>query len=309
MNRISEKQSEDRFLKLYAATSQVYDEGKRTNTLLFVITFLSALILPIVALHFDYLNEFLNMTVGILGAAAALYFSSLPDKKKETGAKLQEQFDTQLFDLAWNNDLVGSPLDSNFISQKALEYGPQNIEKLKGKFPDNKWKWYSNFDKLPHKTAVLSCQEENLYWDKRQKGEYARFLGWCTFLVLLFGIVLYKFSAENKDVVDYLKKVLVIQLPLIIHLISMYSKNRNNSIKLGSDMERAQDLRQEYVQKSNGTGANSNDQIPDKVLRSIQNAIYRNRSTGMLVPTWFYKIKTKRKYQKVLDETAKEVNK
>jgi len=309
MNTIFEKQSEGKFLKLYAAASQVYDEGKRINKILFTLTLLGALVLPVLDIFYDDYNDSINLILGVLGAGLTLYLGRLPDKKKETGAKIQEQFDTELYDMPWNQDVVGSPpVDPYLVSQKSIEYGQKNIEKLKAPFEDKKWRWYGNYDQLPHNHAVLSCQKENLYWDERQKGEYAQFLLLCSCFVLLFGVLLYKFFVVDKDIIDYLSRVLSVQSPLIIHLFSMYFKNKDNTVKLRSEMARVQDIRKQYLENPNGATSSTNQEILDNVIRSVQNTIYRNRSTGMLVPTWFYKFKTKIKYQRTLDDVAEAAN-
>ena len=301
-NNLYEKQSADKFLNLFAATSQVYDEGKRSNTILLLVTLIGAIFLPIFLLFFNNFADSLSWIVGAIGVIVTLYIGSSPKKKKEIGAKIQEQFDTELYGLSWNEDLVGPPMDKNYINEKAMKFGADKIESLKNNSPNQQWKWYGDYSNLDTNHAVLYCQKENLYWDQRQKGEYARFLGWCAFGVIIFGILLYAFYAQSKGTIDlfvYLKEVLFVQSPLLVHLISMFNQNRTNSIKLGSEMEHAQRIQEEHK---------DSDSIDNKVLRSVQDTIYRNRSTGMLVPTWYYKWKTKKKFQKVLDKTAKDAN-
>lgn len=81
-------------------------------------------------------------------------------------ALIQEQLDTWLYDLEWD-DRIGQRPPSEDVNSWARKL----------KTPETDWvDWYPNVDGIPDPEAVLLCQRTNLVWDRRLRHRYAAIL-------------------------------------------------------------------------------------------------------------------------------------
>lgn len=288
MNDLYSKQNEDRLLGLLAAQRRLYTEGKRVNTIIFLVTLAVAAVIPMIMLYNPETNDTLNILFGIGSIVMALALKNIPKKRAETGAKVQEEFDASLYDLEWNKMLVKEKVPPPRIKRAELKY--RNKADLKN--------WYSDYSKLEKSKAILLCQGENLYWDSKQKWGYATFLTVIAVILLIGGWIL-GFNIFRLEPNDYLLSVFFPQAGFIVHLITIIADLRKASKELDSKMINANTIFNKYK--------DSNDPVPSATLREIQDAIFENRKKNVPVPDWYYRL-IKSNFEKVLKGTAKDIN-
>lgn len=184
-NDIFAKQNEDKFIQLLKAQRRAYTESKKF--LLFdMLTPLFAVLLPALIIY----NEKFEVYCAIISTVASLvyvFILYIREKSNETGATIQEEFDTTLFDLAWNEKIVEHKIrleTKNKLRDKDKKGGLGN------------WYSYEVKDFLPHNIAVLLCQRINLAWEVDLKKNYTLFwkslavVYYIVMFLLFYGVML-----------------------------------------------------------------------------------------------------------------------
>ena len=117
---------------------------------------------------------------------------------KEQAAKIQECFDTDVFDLDWDNVVVGSRPDIGIIAEKSSKFDRKNPNYT------GFYDWYTpkaaNYT-YPH--SIVLCQQQNLCWDNylRKPLIYYSFLsciGIILFIIIFVIIALLFVLEKNK---------------------------------------------------------------------------------------------------------------
>ena len=289
MNTLYKKQNEQYFINLLAAQRHQYTEGKRINSFIFFFTLLSATVLPILGTQLPEYKIYLSIPLGSLSFLAALLLKQIPKTKAEIAAKIQEQFDTELYEMPWNEILVKNKVSDHDINAAAVKY-------KKRKRLEN---WYNDYSNLEVSQAILRCQNENLYWDSKQRGSYIRFLGWIAGLLFLAGVV-YGWWWLFIPFSEYLIAIFFPQAGLVAHLLTSIRKHDKAIRNVGRQIKEAQVLF--YESKNSGTP------VDMATLRRIQDSIFENRRSSDSVPNWFY-YQVKPNLEKIINSTAKDINK
>ncbi|PJG59246.1 hypothetical protein CUC53_08045 [Aeromonas cavernicola] len=95
-------------------------------------------------------------------------FTPWVKKWRDNAARIQEVFDTNLFELEWNEIVVGKKPEYELAYEKAKKYGldAERIVNLK--------EWYPTvIDKVTSIFGVFFCQRVNIYWDTRMRLRYS----------------------------------------------------------------------------------------------------------------------------------------
>lgn len=268
MNRILEKQNKPNFINYLKAQRVAYSQCKIYHVFDF-ISLLIAIVLPIIGFNN---NEYVNYlgAFGVLWTAVYLVSENYRRKKTEQGAKIQEQFDTELFELPWNNILCKDKVNSDIQFDLAQNYNKNDLEN-----------WYSNeVDKsIPHPIAVLLCQRINFSWELKLRKLYVLFL--VIVVVAYYGTFIGLSIAYNLGLYD----VLLLIAPSLSFLIYgvQNSLSLKNTIKLKNDtLKQIDKLLERYGE---------NKIIPKtSILRQIQDIIFTERSVPVKIPDWFYRL-------------------
>lgn len=263
---ITERQNNPGAIRLLRAQRELYSEAKRWRrtgaraVVVSAIVGLTATILVPAALKY----------VGPLGAvvATAQWLLSLVERQRTmSAAAIQEQFDTSVLPLPWNDVLCGYVDPEDVVGAAERHKGPDT------KLTD----WYP----LPAGVApphdVLLCQRMNLRWDSKLRRGYANnLLASLSFLALLLvaaGV------ARQLTVGEWVLAV----LPTI------------GAFRVGAEAIRAQrqhGFRQESLKKKVEAIWAQAKADPDSVgvpeHRAVQDGIYHLRVTAPPVPDTYY---------------------
>ena len=168
MNNLASRQNQADILDMLAAQRQLYLEAKSIVKWRTVVVILLASI-PIIT-HFIHGLEELEWTTLIPLVFVSFIFPIALKRWEKSkvllAASIQEKIDTTLFDLPWTTHVaIGKPIDLQITSAAARFRGDRALLN----------DWYSNIpDTLEHATAVLRCQQINLWWDSEQRHFFMR---------------------------------------------------------------------------------------------------------------------------------------
>ncbi|MEH7119840.1 S-4TM family putative pore-forming effector, partial [Neobacillus vireti] len=203
MNSIYEKQNLEKFIKLLAAQRYLYNKAKKIKanrtyfSLFLIIASLAA------SIWYNKWSPYLSILAGIW-TFALLLFKNYEKTIIVRAAKIQEEFDTTLFQLPWNNLLVGSKITREIITDANLNFKGDR-SRLQN--------WYANYNKDSDIQNVILCQRANLSWDWRLREAYCSFI-MLLIIILFFGEAIYAL-VEQKSFYGYLVELFIPSIPII----------------------------------------------------------------------------------------------
>ena len=291
-NQIPSLQCEKRHIELLAASTQIYS---RCNNILLLQTILSIGI-AVIGLLVGLLLPEQKAVVSLFAIIALILDKRFLDpwhkSHKNTGAKIQEIFDTELFQLPWN-DLKCSdkPLESEIShwtsSYKLKDNTFLNIDKT----------WYPiQVGRMPLEFARLVCQFSNLRWDGDLRRSYGKLLqdllGLYCILVVIVSVIA-KVSLEW-----FVLSIFVPTLPLIRQVLENAATQFSWAVKSDAHQAYITQIINSYI-----TSGLKNNDFSDFEARQIQDEIFERRMNSPRVPTWFHKF-CRPKYQSNMEVTA-----
>lgn len=268
MNRITEKQNESKFIEYLKAQRVAYSQCK-SYQVFDVISIIMAIILPIIGMLNNDIVNYLG-AFGVLWTVIYLVTENYRNKKTEQGAKIQEQFDTELYEIPWNEILCKEKINSDIQIDLANEYEGNDLSN-----------WYSTeIDSLlPKAIAIVLCQRINFSWELKLRKRYVTFL--LILLLTYYGLFIIFFISKNIGVYD----ILLLIAPSLSFLIygvqnSINLKNHINS--KNETLKQIDQILDKYSEKR---------EIPNEsTLRQIQDIIYNERTVPEKIPNWFYRL-------------------
>lgn len=268
MNRITQTQNEAKFIEYLKAQRVAYSQCK-IYQVFDVISVLMAIVLPIIGMYRTDIVNYLG-AFGVLWTIIYLVTENYRKKKTEQGAKIQEQFDTELFEIPWNEILCKNKVNTDTKIDLAKEYKGNDLSN-----------WYSlEVDSsLPKSIAIILCQRINFSWELKLRKRFVAFL--IILLVAYYGIFVGFFVSKNIGFYD----ILLLIAPSLSFLIYgvQNSLSLKNHIKSKNDtLSQIDEILNEY---------SDNREKPSKsILRQIQDIIYTERTVTEKIPDWFYKL-------------------
>jgi len=284
MFQIAEQQNTPENIRLLVAQARLYTEAKRIRLLRVVVSVILAAIAPVLAM----LVPQSAWVMAALGGAWTLLtyfpFRGLQREKIRQAATIQEQFDVGLFNLPWNEVLVGSRVEPEIIHAAERSFREDTT-----RFRD----WYSDTGSLPDPLNVLLCQRANIVWDWRLRRKYAASVAWliAALLVVDVGIAL----VLQQSLLDFLLSLFFPSLPALVQGLETFLAHRETAAEKEELSHRIQALWD--------SGLREPQAVTRDQCRQIQDRIYALRKDGPLVPDrWYHWLRNN--YQADMDATA-----
>lgn len=149
---IFEEQNAEYYLERLRASSFTYSQAKALGSLRVAVAIISAAVAPFVVLYVEHADVIMAVVGGALTFLCEVPLERLEDDKKVEAARIQEQMDTNLFKLPWNEVLVGNRVHEEVVIAASRRY------KGTYKFTD----WYADPGSSPYPFDVLLCQRASL---------------------------------------------------------------------------------------------------------------------------------------------------
>lgn len=274
MNDIKELQDKPENLKLLAAQRVAYERAKYVFGLQVLFTVVFAVGLNFIRLlPKDVITDFSPYILSlsfIVSIVDLLIFSKFISSMRTKAAKVQELFDCSVYGMGWNVYNSGAKPDMNFIHENFKRYIPDPSRKIEN--------WYDiNLEGLSKESAILLCQETNLWYDGQLRQKFKNMALYC-----LIGLVVISFTISlvtKQDAGMIMMYLLAPLLPAIVLTVKIYQENEK-SITASSELKGAvKALRGSQIQPTMDE------------LRKIQDKIFCSRKDSSLVPEWFYRKK------------------
>lgn len=181
-------------------------------------------------------------------------------------AKIQEQFDLNIYNLEWNKISIWNKLSYEYISEAKNKY-IWNINELKN--------WYSDVSTLPIWFAIIICQRSNLFWDLKLRKYFSY-----TIILLMILIFLIHFSISyflNIWASLFVYWFLLSSFPAIIIWINEVKEN----YEIINSKRELENIILKLID-------NKPNEPSFKDLRNIQDKIYELRKKWALIPEFWY---------------------
>ncbi len=273
-----------------AAQRQLYKEAKRYLIIQILITVPVTIILSFLKLiPADNLGFDIVAVAAFFGAiisiADYLIGQFLVSNFKCKAAKVQEEFDCEVYEMNWDKISVGSKIPQEVVN----EYGRKYKEITESPLID----WYPvEIAGLSKEKAIFICQKTNLYYDKTLRNKYI----WTTSIVslVILGIIITTSLIGNPSLGDFMVRVFVPFLPVLILSLRVVIEHFKSARALS-----------ELHATVNGL-ADSTTYPSMADLRLVQTKIFASRKDSPLVPDFFYNRKRK-KLEDTMHQNARQV--
>ncbi|OKS58516.1 S-4TM family putative pore-forming effector [Pseudomonas syringae] len=272
-NNIPTQQASDVNRSLLRARHRNYRAAKVTQGLLVLVSIILPIIGVCVGPQFPEIRPYLALASLILLLMETALFDRIQKDRLKRGAKLQEQFDTDVFGLPWNRFVAGAQVEHEDV--RRLSAKP-----LSKKREAHFHAWYEVcVGRLPLHLARLIGQRTNISYDARLRRRYG---GWLLTLTILFGVVLLFVGLyKGLQFPDLIMTLVVPFLPVLTWALRERMQQVNAAISLTN-------LNGEWEKiwiKALG-GADVATLATES--RALQDAIYQHRERSPLVFDWVY---------------------
>jgi SMODS-associating 4TM effector domain len=270
--RIRERQDQPPHLGRLLAYSYLYIVAQRWHRAGALGTILLATAAPIISLLVPSTSDILAaLSAGWLVAGRTV-LSWLEDHQKLQAARIQELYDTRLFQLPWNTALAGR------------EPAPEDVAAAAAHMRDTSpyLDWYSiDLGNTPWPGDVLLCQRMSMIWGRRDHRAYGT-------TILIVGITWFLLGlaialARDLSLAEYLIKIFLPSSPALLDCTELARSHWRHA----AQRENAEKDIQDVWDAHRGDPA----AINPGACRNIQDTAFLLRSHGSRVPNFFYKLR------------------
>lgn len=272
-NQIDVEQNKPEQLELLRAQRLFYARAKLYQNSFTLLALLLPGIGVIFGTSFPSIRPFLGFGSILILLLDVGVISRKQKEDCKRGAKVQEQFDTEVLKLDWNRLAAGGKIDAEEI--RAITSAPISDAERKG-LTD----WYEpTVSSLPLAVGRLICQRTNVAYDMRVRKSYANILLWAAVAlsVVLTVVGLFQGLTVNELILTMYLPV----LPFAAFVLREYRKQGDTIETLTTLKAEVEKLWDRAV-----NGASSDELTLGS--RALQDAIYRHRASSPLVFDWLY---------------------
>lgn len=282
LNEIAAKENSDLQLLRLAAASQVYLRGKRILSIQAILTVLGGFASALLSASFPQFKvwaAFYAFTVALLDAVV---LERVQSEHRQTGARIQELFDCELFQFPWRYLVVGERPTPELVTEQGAIYKRKHAD------ASHLRDWYPpSVSALSLSLATLVCQRANAWWDSTLRKRY------CTGLkVILWALVIFVFALAILRGMTMDVFVLAVLAPLTPALLWGVREIHKNSVAAEDLCRLETHINQLWHETLKGSLANDSTGA-ESIL--IQNQLFHWRSTNPFVFNWVYRLLRGRK--------------
>ncbi len=266
--QVGVRQNEPAFLRLIAAARYRYDTARRLHRARVYVTAAVAVLGPVVVL----VQPSWKGAVGLLGGVTVVVSWVLRQTEPahaEAAARIQELFDTDLFDLRWNRILAGSKPTNEEVIADARRFRGER-DRLKD--------WYADPSPLGVPFSTLLCQRASCVWDRRQRQRYG-LLVLATTVVGILGLEVFAVLRDMR-LADYVTALMV---PAMSAYLLGFETFRDMQWTAQGRRQLEAEI-EDLIERELATPGF----VSHESLRDIQDRLFLLRSRPGAVPQWLY---------------------
>ncbi|MGK6878011.1 S-4TM family putative pore-forming effector [Morganella morganii] len=284
---IKNRQNKPENIKKLQAQRQMYSDVKFWMVFIFVFGVISPIAMSFITffLNNDFFSKkysFNKIDIGYISAAIAVFsavyiefHSGFLKRMKEHAAKIQEEFDTDVFKLPWDNINVGSKIDRGEVFNKSKKFIKKNPNY------NGFYDWYtSKAASFRYPDSIAFCQQQNLCWDSSLRLNIV-FLS----KIILFVIVLIMLTLgllNDFTLRSFLVNVIFPLLPICLYFYKVITEH-NETIE---EMDRLKVINETLI---NSMLEDNEENDVFTQCRQLQTAIYNHRKSARPIPNWLHK--------------------
>lgn len=273
VNDILRHQNEERRLDLLRAQRAYYRRAKRLQTVFLVF----ALVLPWASSFWGPDDTQVRPMLALFSVVLLLLDIGVATRLQrewiKTAARIQEQFDTEVLGLPWNQFVVGSKVDPESI--RSVTRKPMTDSERKALTG-----WYERcVGSVGLAVGRLVCQRTNITYDMRVRKGYA--WGCLALATALFLICLVHGIHSGLSLAEHILKVVVPFVPLAAFVLREHRKQADAVETLTTLKSEVDKLWTKALKNPESPGLQQDS-------RNLQDAIHRNRTSNPLVYDWVY---------------------
>lgn len=289
---IPEKQNSERALKHIAAWTHLYGHAKVMAGWQFILSVPCALTMSLIALRWPDAKVVTTPLSLLFGWIDVLGLERIQGERKKIAAKMQEEFDYELFGLPWNEIRCTARPETELLNEAAEKFRRKNTT---AQHQD----WYPvEVGRLPLPLARLICQRAAVWWDMSQRRKYA---GWLVLIVavLVVGVVAVSFTADQR-VRDMVLSVYVPIAPAVVWAVRECIRQRDAVSALEKLKGQIESVFADAI-----SGKRSFGEL-DQLSRNVQDMIFDGRSRNPLFFNFLYN-RLRPDHELRMNEKAKEM--
>lgn len=263
-NEINVRQNAEDNLERLAAQRSLYSKAKLVRLVVVVSAIGIAVGSTVAALYFAKASPGFGLAGLLLALIEILFLDGLEESYRQKAAAMQEDFDTRVFGLVWNDSLGQRPPHELVVEEGAS-----------GKIDPKLRDWYPDVKALPGGLAALVCQRSCMMWDGRTRSVYALVVGIVTFAFAVAMVALA--IATEMKVSEFLAALAFPALPAIMHGVKIVRAHRKAKGEEERILEEIESLR-----ARGPSGINS------EAIRKVQDRLWLLRREQPPVPDTVY---------------------
>ena len=195
------------------------------------------------------------------------------DSYKNLAARIQQQFDCDVFKLAWDEPLCGNQPTFEDIHNAKTE---KNRESLTN--------WYkSPIEQLDRIAGIIVCQRTNVEYDKSLRKVFEIYL--LVISILFASLIFFVGVYQNNNVWDWFLNIVIPFSPLLAWSVDSYRQCDKDVVVLNN----LEPLIEQALTKLYNRG----DVMESEVVK-IQNFIFLHRKSAYAIPDFIYNWKRKK---------------
>jgi hypothetical protein len=292
MNNIATLQNEPRQIQRLAAQRRLYSDAKRIFAFQLVLGGPVAIGWAISVLLLPNLKGAAAAWGLLISLADVCWLTPWQKRLRERAARIQEAFDCDVLQLAWNDIKVGKPPEPELVKEQADKY--LKIQSKNPPLPN----WYAPVvSELPLEVARVICQRANCWWDSAQRRRYAAWVigsvSFVTLMMLAFGF------AGGLTIEKFVLTIVAPLSPALILAYRQYTEQMEAATRLDKLKEHAERL---WADSCNRTARAT---LTNR-SRTLQDEIFDNRKRSPLVFDWIFR-KLRNNYDAQMNHGAQEL--
>jgi len=269
MSRINELQNTKSSLELLASQRCLYSQVKRILFYRGLLALGIAIAFPIISAAHPASGFYLALGAFTYLIADLVILQNGESRKKILAAKIQEKFDTEVLSIRWNPIVSEEKPDFEDVAKHGYKIFEREVDKLRNWYPPN-------VSSLPEELAKTICQRANVWWDSKLRRKYSRLL------IILMAIITISLIIIVKDKTVAEAFVIVTPFtPLLKMAFEQFSSHRKSADRLDK-------LKNHLNTAIDTMTTKPSNVVQESTTRSIQDEIYRHRSSSTPIPSIFY---------------------
>ena len=256
-------QNTARAKQFIAAQARLYSDAKTIhNWRLALVCFFSG-VTSVCAIALPDARTYIGALAGFTLLAIALLVTSLEKRRRFQASAIQEEFDTNVFQLPWNGLQAERP-SPTVIAKAAARYDG-----------DREANWYPDTKETLRPFDILICQTSNLGWGTAMHRLWAALLGIALVLIAtVIGLVTW---ALDLSFIDCVLALVVPALAPIKELAELITTNLENATSKESTERKLIALWKDGLRGQ---------PVSTESCRTIQDKILHFRQSNAYVPDW-----------------------